>query len=445
MDQTFMKEKNILPLVLSMSLPMVLSMAVNSLYNIVDSYFVAKLSEDAMTALSLVFPVQNFINAIAIGFAIGINASAAYYLGAGDKTRADMASSQGTLLNLLHGLFLTILCIAGMPAFLRLFSSDPEVNRLAVTYANRAFLFSICITLGLSFEKIFQSVGRMKVSMFSMICGFFTNIVLDPLMIFGIGPFPKLGIAGAAYATGIGQCVSLAVYLWFYFFRPIPLKISVPSMRFKKDVVLRMYSVGVSATLNLALPSLLISVLNGILAGFSGAYVLVLGAYYKLQTFIYLTANGIIQGIRPLMGYNSGAGEQARVKQIFHTTLLLVLGVMAIGTLLSWAIPRQLIGLFTDNPNTIQIGVLALRIISLGFIVSSVSVTCSGALEGLGKGMPAFLISLLRYAVIIIPAALLFSRVADANGVWFAFCFTEFATAGFAWRIYSRQQPKTAP
>ncbi len=438
MDQTFMKERKILPLVLSMSLPMVVSMAVNSLYNIVDSYFIAKLSEDAMTALSLVFPVQNLINAIAIGFAIGINASVAFYLGAGDSVRACRAATQGTFLNFLHGVFMTIACIAGMPLFLRMFSTDAEVVDLALSYSCRAFLFSVFITLGLSFEKLFQAVGRMKVSMFCMMCGFVTNLILDPLMIFGIEPFPAMGIAGAAYATGIGQCASLLAYLGFYLLRPIPVKLHRNSLPFQKDVVARMYSVGISATLNLALPSLLISALNGILSGFSGAYVLVLGAYYKLQTFIYLTANGIIQGIRPLMGYNAGAGEQGRVKQIFHTALLLCMGVMLIGTILSWAIPGQLIGLFTENPETVRIGVSALRIISLGFLASAMSVTCSGALEGLGKGLPSFLISLLRYLAVILPAAFLFSRIWGADGVWYAFCFTEFVTAGCAWVIYQK-------
>ena len=413
-------------------------MLFRSLYNIVDSYFVAKLSEDAMTALALVYPVQNLINAIAIGFAIGINACAAFYLGAGKQGLADSAASQGLLLNFLHGVILTILSIAGMPEFLRMFSSDKAVVSLALAYANRAFLFAVFITLGISFEKIFQSVGRMQVSMFCMMCGFIANIILDPLMIFGIGPFPAMGIAGAAYATGIGQCFSLAAYLLFYFLRPIPLKISRGRMRPEKEVIAKMYSIGISATLTMALPSLLISVLNVILSGFSGAYVLVLGVYYKLQTFIYLTANGIIQGIRPLMGYNYGAGESGRVREIYGTSLKLIMAVMFVGTLLSWAIPEQLIGLFTTNPQTIEIGVTALHIISLGFLVSAVSVTSSGALEGLGKGVPALYISLLRYVVVIIPAAFLFSRFAGANGVWFAFCFSEFATAGCSLLIYRK-------
>lgn len=438
MDQSFMKEKNILPLVLSMSLPMVISMAVNSLYNIIDSYFVAKVSEDAMTALALVYPVQNLVNAIAIGFGIGINAGIAFYLGAGDGKRADTAAAQGVFLSLLHGVLLTIICLVGMPLFLKNFSSQARITNLALLYSNRVFLFSPVIALELAFEKIFQAAGRMKVSMFSMICGCVANIILDPLMIFGIGFFPAMGIAGAAYATGIGQCITLAVYLLFYAFRRPPVRVSLKHLCLDTAVLRKLYSVGISATLNLALPSLLISALNGILADFSEKYVLVLGVYYKLQTFIYLTANGIIQGIRPLMGYNFGAGEHERVKKIYRTALLMNMGIMSLGTLLSWVIPGQLIGLFTDNAETVTIGVSALHIISLGFMISAVSITCSGALEGLGKGYPSLLISLLRYVIVIIPAAFLLSRFLGADGVWCAFCITEFITAGFSMIVYKR-------
>ena len=433
-----MKEQKILPLVLSMSMPMVISMAVNSLYNIVDSYFVARLSEEAMTALAMVYPVQNLVNAIAIGFAIGINATVAFYLGAKDQGRADQAAALGMLLSLLHGVFLTVVCIAIMPGFLRMFSGDQAVIEMALDYSQKVFLFATVITSGLVFEKVFQAVGRMKVSMLCMMCGFVTNIILDPLMIFGIGIFPRMGIAGAAYATGIGQIVTLIAYLVFYRISPIPVKMKKQHLKMQKEVTGKLYAIGVSATLNLALPSLLISVLNGILAGFSEKYVLVLGAYYKLQTFIYLTANGIIQGIRPLMGYNYGAGERERVRKIFQTTLALTMGVMAVGTILSWLIPEKLMGLFTSQQETLHSGVAALHIISLGFMVSAVSVTCSGALEGLGKGLPSLYISLLRYVVIIIPAAFCFSRFLGAEGTWYAFCFTEFAAAGFAYIIYRR-------
>ena len=435
-----MKEKKILPLVISMALPMVLSMAVNSLYNIVDSYFVARISENAMTALSLVYPVQNLMTAIAVGFGIGMNARIAFCLGAQDQKHADQAAATGMVLSIIHGLILMVICLLGMPKFLSLFTDNEEILSMGLTYANRAFLFSVIIMLGISLEKVFQAVGRMKVSMISMMCGFIANIILDPLMIFGIGPFPEMGMAGAAYATGIGQFITLLVYVVFCIFRPLPVSFARENIVWNRVLLQKLYAVGIPASLNMALPSLLISSLNGILSAFSGTYVLVLGAYYKLQTFIYLSANGIIQGIRPLISFNYGAGEKKRVQQIFGTTLALTAGVMAVGTLLSFLIPGQMIGLFTENQETIQIGIKALHIISLGFIVSAVSVTCCGALEALGKGMASLLTSLSRYAVIIIPAAFLFSRLYGAEGVFAAFPVTELLTAVFAWIVYKRNQ-----
>lgn len=438
MDQNFMRENKILPLVISMSLPMVISMAVNSLYNIVDSYFVAKISEDAMTALSLVYPVQNLMTAIAVGFGIGINARIAFCLGAEDKEQADTAAATGMLMSFIHGVILMVICMLGMPRFLSLYTQNDEIISIGLTYANRAFLFSVIIMLGISLEKIFQAVGRMKVSMISMTCGFAANIVLDPLMIFGIGPFPDMGMAGAAYATGIGQSITLIVYLLFCFFRPLPVSFEKKKISFNRQVIKPLYAVGIPASLNMALPSLLISSLNGILAGFSGSYVLVLGAYYKLQTFIYLSANGIIQGIRPLISFNYGAKEMKRVQQIFRTTLCLTAGVMALGMFLSFMIPGQMISLFTENEETVQIGISALQVICFGFVVSAVSVTCSGALEALGRGMDSLFISLLRYVVIIIPAALIFSRMMGAQGVFLAFPVTEAIAAVAAFWIYRK-------
>ena len=200
----------------------------------------------------------------------------------------------------------------------------------------------------------------------------------------------------------------------------------------------RLYAIGIPAVLNLALPSVLISALNAILATFSQTYVLILGAYYKLQTFLYLPANGIVQGMRPVIGFNYGAKEYGRVKQIFRTVLVMTAAIMVVGTVLCLAIPGQLIGLFTENAATVAAGKTALRIISGGFIVSAVSVTASGALEGLGKGTPSLVISLCRYLVIIVPLAFLLSRVLGAAGVWHAFWITELFTAGIALAVYRK-------
>lgn len=425
MNQNFMKERKILPLVISMSLPMVISMAINSLYNIIDSYFVAKISDDAMTALSLVYPAQNLMTAIAVGFGIGMNARIAFCLGAGQKEQADKATSTGMLLSVIHGIILMIVCMLLMPWFLKMYTENDNVIRMGLEYANRVFLFSVIIMLGISLEKIFQAVGRMKVSMISMMCGFISNIVLDPLMIFGIGPFKEMGMAGAAYATGIGQTITLLVYVGFCVLSPLPVEFSKNSISFEAELMKKLYSVGIPASLNMALPSLMISAMNDILAEFSEKYVLVLGAYYKLQTFIYLSANGIIQGIRPIISFNYGAGEKKRVSQVFRTTLILTAIVMLIGQVLSFAIPRQMIGIFTSSQETIDIGVMALHIISCGFVISAVSVTSCGALEALGKGIPSLIISLCRYAIVIIPIAYVTSQSIGAKGVFVAFPITE--------------------
>ena len=411
-------------------------MMVNSLYNIIDSFFVSQISEEAMTALSLVYPVQNVINAVGIGFGIGINAVIAFYLGAGDNREADRAATQGLVLAVIHGVVMTVCCIAMMPAFLGMFTSSETVIELGVRYSVVAFAFTLIIIVGVTFEKIFQAVGNMKTTMISLMCGCITNIVFDPILIFGYGPFPAMGIEGAALATGIGQALTLAIYLVVYFVRPIRVHIRRQHILPGKGMVWKLYSIGIPATLNLALPSLLISALNAILVAFSEVYILVLGIYYKLQTFIYLPANGVVQGMRPLIGYNYGAGENKRVSQIYKIVLCMSGIIMVLGTVICLLIPSQLMGLFTHTEATIQAGETALRIIGAGFIVSAVSVTSSGALEGLGKGTPSLLISLCRYVVLIIPVALLLSRLFGAVGVWNAFWITEAITAILSLFIY---------
>lgn len=436
MNNDFMKQKPVFPLILSMSMPMVISMLVNSLYNIIDSFFVAKIGENAMTALSLVFPIQNFINAVAIGFGIGINAVISICLGRGDKNKADTAASQGMILSAVHGLVLTAASVAAMPYFLRMFTDDESVIGLGIQYSVIAFSFAPVIMLGISLEKIFQSVGMMKVTMMSMLCGCITNIILDPLLIFGVGFFPKLGMRGAAIATGAGQLLTLVIYIVIFMKRQMPVKIELRQPKPDWHIIGRMYSIGIPAALNLALPSLLISALNAILAVYSQGCVLVLGIYYKLQTFLYLPANGVIQGMRPVIGFNYGAGEYKRVKRIYNVVLAMCAVIMALGTVICLAVPSRLMGLFTENPETVAIGAKALRVISIGFIVSSVSVAASGALEGLGKGVPSLLISLLRYIVIILPLAFLLSRAMGPDGVWHSFWITEVITAVLSSVIY---------
>ena len=442
MNDTFMKTRPVLPLLVSMALPNVISMLVNSLYNIVDSLFVARISEQAMTALSLVFPVQNLVNAISIGFGIGINAQIALHLGAGDREKADISATHGMALSILHGLLCTVAGIAIMPGFLRRFTSEESLVSMGVLYATIVFLFSIVNMADLAFEKMFQAVGRMNTTMIALIAGCACNIALDPVLIFGLGPVPALGIAGAALATNFGQLVTLCIYLYCYAASDLPVRLRRRHLHFEPALDGKLYAIGIPAILNLALPSLLVTFLNGLLAAFSQSYVTVLGIYYKLQTFLYLPANGIVQGMRPLVGYNYGAREHGRVARLYNLTLGLSAAIMAVGTVLCLTISGSLIGLFSSNPETIAIGTTALRIICLGFVVSAVSTTSSGALEGLGKGVPSLVISLCRYVFFIMPLAWVLCRTLGPTGVWHAFWITEACSAAIAFVVYRRAVSK---
>ena len=413
MDQTYMKEKPVVPLLLSMGI-------------------VAMISEDAMTAVSLVYPIQNLAHAAGVGFGVGINAMVARRLGEGKTRMANQTASQGVFLSALHGMILTILGMAVIPYFLRMFTSDEVTISYGLTYFCNVFLFSTIDTMGMAYEKVYQSVGKMKISMAAVLIGCGVNIVLDPIFIFGLGPMPELGIRGAAWATGIGQTASLLFYLILNHVKPLNVEISLREMRPTKEICGGMYSVG------MALTSLLLTALNAILAPFSQVYILVLGVYYKLQALLYQGASGVVQGMRPLIGYNYGAGEQERVKKIFRAAFMIVGIIMTAGTLLGELVPDFLMGLFTQTPSTVEIGRTALRLISPGFVMSTVSVIASGAFEGLGMGLKSLKISLMRYAVIIIPIAFVLSRIIGPTGVWHAFWLAELITAVYAGASWKR-------
>ena len=438
MNQEYMKEKPVLPLILSMSTPMMLSMLVQSLYNIIDSIFVAKIGEDALAAVSLVYPLQNLITALTVGFGVGMNARIAFYLGAGEKEKADTATSQGIFLGTVHGILVTIAGLFFAPVYLRMYTQDERVLSWSIAYANIIFGMSALLVVGVTFEKVYQAEGKMVTTMTGMMAGCIANIILDPLMIFGIGFFPKMGVQGAAVATGLGWVVTLGYYLWYYFSGRVTLKIRMKEMLPTKEISVRMYQVGIPATLNMALPSLLISALNAILASISETGVTILGIYYKLQTFLYLSVNGMIQGMRPIIGYNYGAKEYKRVNKIYNLALMIAFGIMAVGTALFMFTPETFMKMFTTQPSTITAGASALRIISCGFIVSSVSVVSSGALEGLGKGNESLAVSLLRYLIIIVPLAFVLSQFSGVSGVWHSFWITEAITAIISYIIYKK-------
>lgn len=418
---TFMQTRPIFSLLVSMSVPMMLSMLIQSLYNIVDSIYVSRLGTDALTAVSLAYPLQNTIVSVAVGVGVGISSAISIHLGAGKQEGANRCATIGIGLTVLHCILFILAGIFVTKPFLMLFTDNPVVLKNACDYTYIVLCLSFGCLLQVSMEKIFQGIGEMKVTMVLLAAGCIINIILDPILIFGLLGFPALGVAGAAIATVIGQISAFLLYIVVYLKRPFAVTIHPKYLCFDKKIIKQIYGVGIPSSIMMALPSVLISILNSILAGFSEIYVAVLGVYYKLQTFIYMPANGIVQGMRPIIGYNYGAGEDKRVKSAIRYSLLCAAALMFLGTLLALLIPAQIFSLFKAEKELLDAGVTALRIISLGFLVSSIGIIYSGTFEALGLGRHSLIISLLRQFLITIPLSYLLSLSLGPVGVWISF------------------------
>lgn len=417
----YMKTGKVFPLLMSMAVPMMLSMLIQSMYNIVDSIYVSRIGTDALTAVSLAYPLQNLVISVAVGIGVGISSAIAIYRGAGKQESADRAATLGIGLTVLHCVLFVIFGILATRPFLSMFTKNEAVVDLACDYTYIVLCLSFGCLLQVAFEKIFQGIGEMKITMILLATGAVINIILDPILIFGLLGCPAMGVKGAAYATVIGQIVAFLLYVVVYRRRKFAVRIHPKYLKMDKKIIGQIYSVGIPSSIMLMLPSVLVSILNRILGSFSDVYVAVLGVYFKLQTFIYMPANGIVQGMRPLIGFNYGAGEKERVKKIIRYSLLSAGCIMIVGTILSLAVPEQIFAMFDAEESLLKAGVLSLRIISLGFIVSTIGVIYAGVFEAVGEGKYSLAVSLLRQFIITIPCAFVLSAVWGPAGVWMSF------------------------
>lgn len=436
----FMKTRPVFGLLMSMSVPMIISMLIQSLYNIVDSIYVSRLGTQALTAVSLAFPLQNISTSVAIGMGVGITSAISIHLGAGSAEKANRSATIGVALAAVHCLIFVVFGLLVTKPFLMLFTRDEQTLTWACQYTYIVVCVSFGCQLQLAMEKIFQAVGSMKVTMVLLAAGCIINIILDPILIFGLLGFPALGIIGAAVATVIGQIAAFLLYIVVYHRKrkTFPVKIHPQYLHFDKAIIRQIYSVGIPSTIMLVLPSVLVSILNSLLARFSDVYVAVLGVYFKLQTFIYMPASGIVQGMRPIIGYNYGAGEYDRVKKVIRYSLLSAAVIMAVGTVAALGFPAQIFAMFDAEEALLDAGISALRIISLGFVISTVGVICSGTFEALGRGKDSLIVSLLRQFVITIPLSFLLSGIMGADGVWLAFPISELCASVVAWILFRR-------
>lgn len=426
--ENVMGTKKVFPLLMAMAIPPMISMLIQSMYNIVDSYFVAKIGKEALTAVSLAFPLQNIVLSLAVGLGIGMNSCISRALGAKDKKSISSTATHSMILCGIQSVLLIVVGLFFSGTFISMFTQDPEILKMGTDYAQIVTVFSFGSLFHILIEKMFQSVGNMLAPMCLQALGAIINIILDPILIFGKFGFPAMGVRGAAIATVIGQITAcLASVLLFCLKSEI--KVSLRGFRWDFAVVKRIYAVAIPSSLMMAMPSVLVSILNSILVSFSQSAVAVFGLYYKLQTFVYMPANGLIQGMRPMIGYNYGAKKYHRLKTTLAFSMLVIGVVMFIGTAISLLLPDKVLLLFEADKEMLSIGTQALRIISCGFIVSTVGIVLSCAFEALGKGGRSLIVSLLRQLLIIPPLALVLSKVMGLNGVWLAFPIAEVIAA----------------
>lgn len=373
-------------LVITMSLPIMVSMLVQSLYNIVDSVFVAKISENALTATSIAYSAQMLQIAVAVGTGVGVNALVSRYLGAKKFDQANEAATTGLVLTVLSSLVFLVWGIFGTRSFIGLFTDDPDILEAGTTYLRICQLFSAGIFLGTLTQRLLQATGRTFSSMLAKMAGAVVNIILDPLMTFGIGFFPEMGIAGAAIATVIGQWTAAVMGLILNYVQNKEIHFVFCHFHMCKDNIRLIYKVGAPTIVMQAFGSIMVAAMNMILVMFSTTAVAFFGVYFKLQSFLFMPMNGLGQGTLPIIGYNYGAKNPARIKAACKVAILTGGAIGAVGTLVFLAIPGQLLRLFSASQAMLSIGVPALRIISATFLFASVTMIIGYIISGLGNG-----------------------------------------------------------
>ena len=423
-EHNTMANKPIFPLLMKMAIPPMLSMLIQSMYNIIDSIFVAKLGEKALTALSLAFPLQNLSLAFSVGLGVAINALIAQNLGAKKNNLANNIASHGIFLSLLHSLLFIFIGVFLIKPFFSIFTNDPETLNYAITYGSIVITFTFGSIIHITIEKMFQATGNMIIPMFLQVVGAVVNIILDPILIFGINGYLKLGVSGAAIATIIGQ-ISACLLAILLFRKKSFLKLSLTTFKPNLQIIKNIYSIAIPSGVMTALSSILVTLLNGLLTTVNQSAIAFLGIYFKLQSFVYMPANGLIQGMRPLISYNFGAKHFERVKKIIKVSIIVTSVILCSGTLIFMTFPKFILSWFNATSSLLNIGIIGLRIFSICFIVSSVSIVISGTFESLGNGKYSLTISLLRQLIITVPLAHILLFLIGLNGVWLSFLIAE--------------------
>lgn len=412
-------------LLISMALPMIISMLVQALYNIVDSVFVAQLNEDALTAVSLAFPIQNLMIAVAAGTGVGVNALLSKSLGEQKYDKANQIGRNGIFLAILSYLIFAILGAVGSRFFFEVQTNDSRIIEYGTQYLSIITIASIGVFMQITFERLMQSTGRTFFNMITQGTGAIINIILDPIMIFGWFGCPAFGIAGAALATVIGQIVAVLMAIFFNHKYNVEINVSMKKFRPCKKTIGNIYKIGVPSIIMQSIGSLTTFGMNNILLMFSSTAATVFGVYFKLQSFIFMPVFGLTNGMIPIVAFNYGARNKKRILDTMKLSITIAVGIMLIGVTLFQTIPDIMLRLFDASEKMVEIGIPALRVISLSFVFAGYSIIASSMFQALGNGVYSLTVSAARQLFIILPVAFAFAKLFGLHMVWWAYPIAE--------------------
>ncbi len=429
-------------LLISMSLPMMISMLVQALYNIVDSIFVAKVSEGALTAVSLAFPIQMLAISVGSGTGVGVNAVLSRALGEKEFEKANRASDNAVFLTILSYLVFLVIGLFGTTAYFKAQTNDAEILNAGISYLSICMVFSFGLFAQMTFERLLQSTGKTIYTMITQGTGAIINIILDPIMIFGLFGFPKMGAAGAALATVTGQIVAGIMAIIINSKKNHEIHINMKGFRPDKQIISRIYAVGVPSIIMQSIGSVTTYGMNRILIEFTSTAAAVFGVYYKLQSFFFMPLFGMNNGLVPIIAYNYGAAKKDRVVKAIKLSILYALLIMFAGIAIFQSIPSVLLRFFNASEMMLEIGIPALRIISISFLFAGFCIVCSSVFQALGNGIYSMLVSIARQLVVLLPTAYLLARFGGLHLVWWSFPIAEIMSLSlssiFLYNIYHK-------
>lgn len=425
-------------LLISMSLPMMLSMLVQALYNIVDSIFVAQINENALTAVSLAFPIQSLMIAISAGTGVGINALLSRNLGEKNFEGANAAAKNGLFLALLNFILMALIGVFGSRAFFLLQTSAEQIVAYGTQYLTIVCLLSIGIFMQMTLERLLQSTGKTLYTMITQGIGAIINIIMDPILIFGLFGFPRLEVAGAAIATVAGQTVAVCLSVYFNCTKNKELNLDMKGFRPNGKIIATIYQVGIPSIIMQSIGSVMVFGMNKILLMFSSTAAAVFGVYFKLQSFIFMPIFGLNNGMIPIIAYNYGAQNKKRILATMRLSIALAVGIMAVGFLLFQLFPAQFLGFFDASEQMLEIGIPALRIISLSFIFAGYCIIIGSVFQSLGNGVYSLTVSAARQLLVILPVAYLFARLFGLSMVWWSIPIAELASVTLSTLLFRR-------